>query len=75
MYDDPAALKHYSDFSGLPEKIILSVRGFIPKETILPERIVGMDEIIADAVKLKFIPTPLTPEQTKDMVQIATAVK
>jgi NitT/TauT family transport system substrate-binding protein len=75
MYDDPAALKHYSDFSGLPEKIILRVRDFMPKETILPERIVGMDQIIADAVKLKFIPMPLSPEQTKDMVQIATAVK
>jgi hypothetical protein len=41
----------------------------------LPERIVGMDQIIADAVKLKFIPTALTPEQTQDMVQIATPVK
>jgi hypothetical protein len=51
---------------------VLRVRDFIPKETILPERIVGMDQIVADAVKLKFIPTPLTPEQTKEMVQIAT---
>jgi NitT/TauT family transport system substrate-binding protein len=72
MYADPAALKHYAEFSGLPEKIVLRVRDFIPKDTILPERVVGMDQIIGDAVKLKFIPAPLTPEQTKEMVQIAT---
>jgi len=75
MYSDPAALKHYSEFAGLPEKIVLRVRDFIPKDTILPERIVGMDQIVSDAVKLKFIPAPLTPEQIKDMVQIATPVK
>jgi len=75
MYADASALKHYAEFSGLPEKIVVRVREFIPKETVLPERIVGMDQIIADAVKLKFIPTALTPEQTRDMVQIATPVK
>jgi NitT/TauT family transport system substrate-binding protein len=72
MYSDPAALKHYSEFSTLPEKIVLRVRDFIPKEMILPERIVGMDQILADAMKLKFIQTPMTPEQIKEMVQIAT---
>jgi NitT/TauT family transport system substrate-binding protein len=72
MYADPAVLKHYAEFSGLPEKIVLRVRDFIPKQTILPERIVGMDQILADAMKLKFIQTPLTLEQTKEMVQIAT---
>ena len=66
------ALKHYSEFAGLPEKIVVRVRDFIPKETILPERIVGMDQILADAMKLKFIQTSLTPEQMKEMVQIAT---
>ena len=75
MYADASALKHYAEFSGLPEKIVVRVREFIPKETVLPERIIGMDQIIADAVKLKFIPTALTPEQTQDMVQIATPVR
>jgi len=75
MYADASALKHYAEFSGLPEKIVVRVREFIPKETVLPERIVGMDQVIADAVKLKFIPPALTPEQTQDMVQIATPVK
>lgn len=70
MYGDPAALKHYSEFSGLPDKIVLQVRNFIPKETMAPGAIVGMDQIIADAVKLKFIAAPLTADQIKDLVQI-----
>ncbi|MBO0757906.1 MAG: ABC transporter substrate-binding protein, partial [Bradyrhizobiaceae bacterium] len=75
MYNDPAALKLYANFSGLPEKIVARVRDFIPKETILPEQIVGVDQINADAVKLKFLPAPLTPEQITEMVQIARPLK
>jgi NitT/TauT family transport system substrate-binding protein len=70
MFSDPAALKHYADFSGLPDKIVLQVRDFIPKETMAPGRVVGMDQIVADAVKLKFVATPLTADQIKDFVQI-----
>ena len=36
-----------------------------------PDRIVGMDQIIADAQRLKFIAEPLKPEQLKEFVQIA----
>jgi NitT/TauT family transport system substrate-binding protein len=75
MYDDPVALKLYADFAGLPEKIVARVRDFIPKETILPEQIVGVDRINADAVKLKFLPALLTPEQITEMVQIAKPLK
>jgi NitT/TauT family transport system substrate-binding protein len=71
MYNDPAALKLYANFAGLPETIVARVRDFIPKETILPEQIVGMDQINADAVKLKFLPAPLTSQQIAEMVQIA----
>jgi NitT/TauT family transport system substrate-binding protein len=70
MYADPAALKHYSDYSGLPDSIVRTVRDFVPKETMSPDRVVGMDQIVADAVKLKFIPAPLSNEQIVEMVQI-----
>jgi NitT/TauT family transport system substrate-binding protein len=73
MYDGDVALRHYSEFCGLPEKIVAKVRDFIPKDAILPDRIVGMNRIIADAVKLKFISGPLSAEQMRDMVQIASA--
>jgi NitT/TauT family transport system substrate-binding protein len=73
MYDGDAALQHYSVFCGLPAKVVANVRNFIPKEAIVPDRIVGLNQIIADAVKLKFIAEPLSAEQTHDMIQIASA--
>jgi ABC-type nitrate/sulfonate/bicarbonate transport system substrate-binding protein len=72
MYSDPDALKLYGEYSQLPATVVQRVREFIPKETIAPERVVGLDQIVADAVKLKFIADPLTPAQIKELVQIPT---
>jgi NitT/TauT family transport system substrate-binding protein len=70
MYSDPAALKHYGEYSNLPEKIVLKVRSLIPKETMATGRIEGIDAIMADAVAGKFISAPLTSEQLKELIQI-----
>ena len=70
MYFDPAALKHYAEYSGLPEKIVLRVRQLIPKENLATGRIEGMDQVMADAVAGKFIPAPLAAEQINALVQI-----
>src|SRR4051812_9763954 len=70
MYSDPAALKHYGEYSSLPEKIVLKVRNLIPKENLAPGRVEGVDAIMADAVAGKFIPAPLTAEQVKELIQI-----
>ena len=70
MYSDPAALKHYAEYSGLPEKIVLRVRQLIPKENLATGRIEGMDQVMADAVAGKFIPAPLAAEQINELVQI-----
>jgi len=70
LYSDPAALKHFSDYSGLPEPVVAKVRGIFPKETMAPDRLVGSDQINAESVALKFLTAPLTPEQIKEVVQI-----
>jgi len=70
MYSDPAALKHYAEYSNLPEKIVLRVRSLIPKESLATDRIEGIDHIMVDAVAGKFIPAPLTAEQISDLIQI-----
>ena len=70
IYSDPAALKQYGDYSGLPEKIVLRVRSLIPKESLAAGRVEGMDQIMADAVAGKFIPAPLSSEQIQELVQI-----
>jgi ABC-type nitrate/sulfonate/bicarbonate transport system substrate-binding protein len=70
MYSDPAALKHYAEYSNLPEKIVLRVRGLIPKESLATDRVEGIEQIMADAVAGKFIPAALTAEQVKELVAI-----
>jgi len=76
MYsDDPAVLKHYADYSGFPEKVVKRVREFIPRDTMAPDRIVGMDQIIADATKQKFIVAPLSKEQIEEFVKIQAPPK
>src|SRR5947199_3954774 len=71
MYSDPAALKHYGEYSNLPEKIVLRVRELIPKESMATDRVEGIDQIMADAVAGKFIPAALTGDQIKELLQIA----
>ena len=69
MYADPAALAIYKDYSGLPDAIVRRVRDLIPKEAMSPDHVAGMDQIIAEAVNLKFIAAPPSGEQMKEFVQ------
>jgi NitT/TauT family transport system substrate-binding protein len=70
MYSDPAALRIFSEFTNLPEKVVGKVRELVPKAALHPDRIVGVDQIIAEAVSMKFLAAPLTPQQVKDLIQI-----
>jgi ABC-type nitrate/sulfonate/bicarbonate transport system substrate-binding protein len=71
MYNDPAALKIYAEFVGISEAKAKRTRDeFFPREAINPDRIVGLDAIVKDAVELKFTAAPLTKEQLADLVQI-----
>jgi NitT/TauT family transport system substrate-binding protein len=70
MYNDPESLKQYGDYAKLPEKIVLKVRSLIPKASMAPDRIEGIDAVMADAVAGKFIPAPLTSDQVKELIQI-----
>jgi NitT/TauT family transport system substrate-binding protein len=70
MYSDPAALKHFTDFSNLPEKVVARVRELLPKAAMNPDRVVGMDQIIAEAQAQKFIASPLTAAQLAELIQI-----
>jgi len=70
MYSDPATLKHFAEFTNQQEKVIARVRELLPKETMNPDRIVGMDQIIAEAQAQKFLAAPLTPAQVTELIQI-----
>ncbi len=69
MYSDPAALKIYGEFSGLPDAIVRKVRQLMPKESMATDQIVGIDQIMAEAVQNKFLAAPLTKEQVAEFVR------
>jgi NitT/TauT family transport system substrate-binding protein len=70
MYTD-AGVKAYADWLTIPEAKARRTRDdFFPKESINPDRITGLDEIVKDAVALKFTPSQLTKEQLAELIQI-----
>ncbi|ARP98662.1 ABC transporter substrate-binding protein [Pseudorhodoplanes sinuspersici] len=70
MYTD-AGLKVYANWLNIPEAKARRTRDdFFPKDSINPDRITGLDEIVKDAVALKFTPNELTKEQLGELIQI-----
>jgi len=71
MYADPNALKVYAEFVGIGEAKAKRTRDdFFPKASIDPDKVVGLDSIVQDAVTLKFTAAPLTKEQLAELMQI-----
>ena len=70
LYSDPAAIKAYAAWSGLPEAIARRAPEFLTKENLDPRRISGLDAIVADAVKFKYLPAPLTQAQLAEVIQL-----
>ncbi len=71
MYSDPAALKTYAEFAGISEAKAKRIRdGYFPKTSLSPDEITGLEEIVSDAVSLKFTTAPLTKEQLADLIRI-----
>ena len=72
MYsDNPQVIKDYAEFVRVPEPMAKRVRDeFFPKSIIDPDKIVGLDSLMEEAVNLKFIPTALTKAQTDELIRI-----
>jgi NitT/TauT family transport system substrate-binding protein len=69
--DDPAALKTYADFVGISLVMAKRTRDdFFPRASVDPDKVVGLDTIVPDAVALKFTATSLTKEQLAELIQI-----
>lgn len=76
MYSDPAALTAYEEFSKISAKHMAKWRDeYFPKSTMWPDEIKGLDVTLADAVKNKFLPHPLSPDEVKDLVRIPAPIK
>jgi NitT/TauT family transport system substrate-binding protein len=76
MYSDPAAMMVYEEFSGVRHALMAKIRDqYFPKSTLWPDEIRGLDLVLADSLKNKFIAKALTAEQVKDMIRIPPPVK
>src|SRR6476659_5165768 len=71
MYTNPAALKIYADWLKISEAKAKRTRDdFFPRSAVEPDKIVGLDTIVKDAVALKFTATELTQPQLNDLIRI-----
>jgi NitT/TauT family transport system substrate-binding protein len=76
MYSDPTALSAYEEFSNVPAGLMQKWRDeFFPKSTMSPDEIKGLDLVLADVLKNKFVTAPLTREQIQDMIQIPAPLR
>jgi hypothetical protein len=71
MYASPEAVEKYLKFSGFAEDVVKrTLSDFIPKDSLQTEQIMGLEEAMQDAVRFKYLVSPLTPQQLGELVQI-----
>jgi NitT/TauT family transport system substrate-binding protein len=76
MYSGPDALKRYAEFAGVSEAFAQRLRDeFFPKDMLSPDRIVGLDAIMKEAITSRYLQTPLAKGQISELVQIPAPVR
>jgi NitT/TauT family transport system substrate-binding protein len=71
MYDGDQPLRMYAEFANISVGDARRIREeFDPKEMLIPDRVLGIAQLMPDAVKFKFLAQPLTEAQLKELVQI-----
>jgi NitT/TauT family transport system substrate-binding protein len=71
MYASDDALKVYSEFAGVSVDVARRIRSeFDPKAMVDPDRMAGLDDLMQEAIRFKYISAPLTAEQLKELIQI-----
>ena len=71
VYSTPEGLKAYAGWSSISESTAKrALAEFLPQAAVDPDRISGLDDIMADAVTFKYISAPLSKEQIGELIQI-----
>ncbi len=71
LYENPAALAYFAELSGVTEKLAAQIRDtFLPRDAMQPDRVLGLDATMADAIGFKVLPAPLNPDQLADLIHI-----
>ena len=71
MYsDNPQVLTDYAEFAKITPALAKRVRDeFFPKSLMQMSEIKGIDDLLSDAVALKYAAKPLTKEQVAELIQ------
>jgi len=71
MYASPLAAKYYAETIKLPESLVVMQRDqYNPKDALSPDRLSDLDQVMADAVEMKFLDAPLSKAQLGELFQI-----
>jgi NitT/TauT family transport system substrate-binding protein len=71
IFKDEAVLKGYADWLNISmAKAKRSRDDFYPFPALNPDTVIGLDAVMEDAVKLRFLQAPLTQAQLTELVQI-----
>ena len=71
VYATPEGLRAYAAWASLSEATARrALAEFLPKSAVDPDRLSGLDDVMADAVAFKYIPAPLAPAQLDALIQI-----
>ena len=71
IYATPEGLAAYAAFAKLSEATAKrALQEFLPPSAVNPDRISGLEEVMADAISFKFITAPLSKEQLAELIQI-----
>jgi NitT/TauT family transport system substrate-binding protein len=71
VYSDPVAIERYLKFTGFAEDVVkLTLKDFIPKESLQTEKVTGIDEAMQDAVRFKYLSRPITKDQLAELIEI-----
>ena len=71
LYDNPAGVKVYADYGKISERLAVRIRDeFLPKAALAPDRVLGIDATMRDAIDFKFMQAPLSSEQLSELIQI-----
>jgi NitT/TauT family transport system substrate-binding protein len=71
VYTTPEGLAAYAQWAGISETTAKrALAEFLPEEAVDPDRIAGVDDVMADAVAYKYIPAPLSKQQLDELIQV-----
>ena len=71
VYTMPEGLKAYAAWASISEATARrALQEFLPRAAVNPDRISGLDDVMADAVAFKYIAAPLSRAQLDELIQI-----